>query len=425
MEPLETKAVPSTKAQRLLEWIIFAPSPVTSIFQSQLSTIDVIHLSQVCQTWRAYLIPHFLKTPEGKVEWHPLVKTLAVPTLTAQQEKHCFISRGMRGHLYSGGDSNRHHDFANVDSGINLRLFKKNFGNNYLEAITRIYLDGAKIRYSLNEEVKLAWVLKCKNLVVLSLRWCTSIDITSVSRIFLAGEINENDWSNDDEDYEDRVKYSIPPKFHTLKLWGVSGVWSIRNERSRRKKDHEKCDKLMRKYKTDLEWCPGVPHSGDGWRVKRILEAGTHICGICRKTQKAKCLHCDLPNTCERCLVYFCDQCLKLKTVIDDGPYNDHALHEGIRDRELNLPNMLTVLCNSPGRCRWRAKVHYFHPSCVPFTSTLAPDDKRSQRICPGCGVYLCVYGAMLCSTCGAGLICCASPLDDPQSCSNCKKDTG
>ncbi|KAF3279063.1 hypothetical protein TWF970_004173 [Orbilia oligospora] len=415
MEPLETKAMPSTKAQRLLEWIIFAPSPVTSIFQSQFSSIDVIHLSQVCRTWRAYLIPNFLKTPESKVEWHPLVRTLAVPTLTAQQEKHCFIYRGMRGHLYSGGDSNRHRDFAYVDSGINLRLFKKSFGNNYLQAITRIYLDGARIRYSSTEEVKLAWVLKCENLVVLSLRWCTSININDVSRIFLAGKTNNNWSDDDDDDYEDWIKYSIPPKFHTLKLWGVFGVWSIRNEGSRRKKYYEKCDKLMQNYKTDLEWCPGVPHSGDGWRVKRILDAGTHICGICRKTQKAKCLHCDLPNTCERCLVYFCDQCLKLKTVTNDDPHNDHTLHD----------NMLTVLCNNPARCRWRTRVHYFHPSCVPFTSTLAPDDKRSQRICPGCGVYICAYDAMLCPTCGAGLICCASPLDDPQSCSNCKKVTG
>ncbi|TGJ64781.1 hypothetical protein EYR41_010816 [Orbilia oligospora] len=305
MEPLETKAMPSTKAQ---------------------STIDVVHLSQVCRTWRAYLIPHFLKAPEGKVAWHPLVKTLAVPTLTAQQEKHCFIYRGMRGHLYSGGDSNRHRGFANVDGGINLRLFKKSFGNNYLQAITRIYLDGARIGYSSTEEVKLAWVLECENLVVLSLRWCTSIHITDVSGIFLAGKIDDNNWSDDDDDDdddddEDWIKYRIPPKFHTLKLWGVSGVWSIRNEGSRRKKDYEKCDNLMRKYKTDLEWCPGVPHSGDGWRVKRTLEAGTHICGICRKTQKAKCLHCDLPNTCERCLVYFCDQCLKLKTVIYDGMF--------------------------------------------------------------------------------------------------------
>ncbi|KAK6513197.1 hypothetical protein TWF506_009360 [Arthrobotrys conoides] len=423
MESLETNATSSTNAQGLLEWILFTPSPVTSILQSQLSTVDVIRLSRVCRKWRAHLIPHFLKTTtEDEVEWHPLVRTLAVARLTAQQEKHCFVYRGMRGRLYTGEDVKRDRSFSRIDSGINLTLFSRCFGNDYLRAITRIYLDGARIRRYSTDNMKLAWVRKCKSLVFLSLRWCISINVNDLSWVLLAEEQGDSE-STDSDRLSDRD--TIPPKLHTLMIWGVSGVWGTSKSWGRMKNDHEICDKLMETYKTDLEWCSGLPHSGDDWKVKRALDAATLVCTVCSKAQKAKCLDCELQNTCEGCGGYICDQCLSLKPMVPVDGYYKNSFSEHIRGTGPSPPNMLVYFCTNWGSCRWRNTSHYFHPSCVPFTSTLAPNDNKSQRICLGCAVYICTYGTKLCQTCGAGVGCCSYPhSDDPQACCNCRKNT-
>ncbi|RVD89525.1 uncharacterized protein DFL_000529 [Arthrobotrys flagrans] len=108
-------------------YILFVPSPIAPILQSELSTFDVISLARVCRTWRAHLIPHLLETMEGKIQWHPLVKTLAAARLTPQQHKVCFVYRLMKGRPYEREESGHVPIFTGPDHGIDLKLFTRSF----------------------------------------------------------------------------------------------------------------------------------------------------------------------------------------------------------------------------------------------------------------------------------------------------------
>ncbi|KAK6526132.1 hypothetical protein TWF281_011168 [Arthrobotrys megalospora] len=303
-----------TEAQKLLEWILFAPSPITPILQSQFSTIDVINLSRVCREWRAHLIPHSSESTKSEIQWHPLVRTLAVSRLTTKQEKDILVCRMMRGHI--AGKSSRISDalFSGPKHKINLYIFRRVFGSEYLRAITRIYLDGAKIEPARTDKAKLAWIGKCRNLFLLSLRWCSGIDVNDIAQIFVERNHKYSVLLNGDQ-YP--TKDLIPPNLRTLMFWGVDGTWSEDYPGI----SHEKCDQLMKRYKTDLEWCSGDPHTGGDWATKILFDAAMSVCTVCNKMEKPMCHSCDLRLgiICEGCSGRTCRQCLVLKPIPPTG----------------------------------------------------------------------------------------------------------
>ncbi|KAK6343720.1 hypothetical protein TWF730_011309 [Orbilia blumenaviensis] len=403
-ESHDTEPILAGHLQKLLEWILFFPSPLTPIFQSELSTVDVIKLSQVCRAWRAHLIPRVSEAAEdGDIEWHPLVRTLAVGKLKPQQERHLFVYKLMRGHIYKNGTVLRGRRISNPDHGVNLDFFRGVFGGNYLQAVTKICLDGTRIGPNAKDRTRLAWVMKCKNLVSLSLRWCSSIKIHHIAGAFLGEEQYYSLPQNIDAEYS-----MIPPKFETLMFWGLSGIWKEKDSSL----NSERCDKLMKRYKTDLEWCSGKDHLGEELAMKQLIDAGNHRCGVCKTVQRANCISCDIKNICEGCSGFICSECLIIQSIAPTGGRYEYTFSGSTDDQDMDLgcvkpPNMLQYFCYSARFCSWRRKRHYFHPSCVPLSRKLPPDDIQSQRVCPGCGIYICIYGSELCDSCKAGQHCC------------------
>lgn len=122
------------------------------------------------------------------------------------------------------------------------------------------------------------------------------------------------------------------------------------------------------------------------------------------------------------------------KSMVPVARYHQKEFARRARHVKLNghPPNMLEYFCHTFACCRWREQRYYFHPSCVPLHETIASDDPNSQRICPGCEIYICSYGSKLCSDCKAGERCCwnvgvgsYAVGCDHQPCGNCGKSPG
>lgn len=97
-----------------------------------------------------------METTEGKIQWHPLVKTLAAARLTPQQHKVCFVYRLMKGRPYEREESGHVPIFTGPDHGIDLKLFTRSFSGEYLRAITKIYLDGTSITLTPVDKAQIA-----------------------------------------------------------------------------------------------------------------------------------------------------------------------------------------------------------------------------------------------------------------------------
>ncbi|KAF3905232.1 hypothetical protein ABW21_db0202820 [Orbilia brochopaga] len=244
--PAEDGAIP------LRDWVIFMPSPISEGIQAELSYKDSITLTRVCRTWRRYLIPddsggQNISGTDSDAQWHPLVRTIAVPRMSAGKQRYFYDTT-----LYGNRRGPFKQEYRSWGLGDPLPELQRVFGQNYGDAITRVYLDGAIINtYHLSDRSNLIWLQSCPNLTLLSLRWCSGIDLTDLVQFFIHGQVQLGQIP--DIDAGDKIL----PKLRTLYVWGIYGTMHMWQTKDRLKAGFAS---LLRKYHMDIDWCPEPVH---------------------------------------------------------------------------------------------------------------------------------------------------------------------
>ncbi|KAK6346530.1 hypothetical protein TWF696_006655 [Orbilia brochopaga] len=390
----------------LLDRILFMPSPILDVIQAQLSIEDIVNLTRVCRTWRRYLIPDDatkqpLSGADLDARWHPLLRTVAVTHMSPKDQKFLYRREQSQNEIIIWCDEEyiACHFFP-------LRWLQGVFGQDYAAAITRIYLDGTIISIDPDSHpYSLAWISDCPNLMLLSLRWCTRLDLADVIQFFLNPQLLRKQTGYHEATDE------VLTKLRTLLVWGTRGTVDPWRGINFRKAD---CSSLMEKYDTDIAWCVEPCHS-DSCRPSSLSPESRYRslinvkkrrpqCGICLQSEPSKCTRCELKNTCEECQGYVCNKCLIMENA------EDHADLDIVTESSgPGFPTMLQYDCYDNNVCR-RAnnRKHYFHPSCAPRPFT--PQGKYNPRLCNSryqCKSLLCEVNPKdsgLC--CGVGVLC-------------------
>ncbi|TGJ73375.1 hypothetical protein EYR41_000475 [Orbilia oligospora] len=419
-----------TKKHELLEQILFAPSPILESLELNLRTRDVISLAGVCQRWRGYLVPgyHDIESKGGvekihydqsHISWHPLLRTIRPCTQTSLQRRHIICKMGLRcwPPLPQGYHNTSVKDIQNrKPKMINPARLVAIFGDRYFStAITRIHLDGLTKRFGDGGNGPLLeWIFQCKNLVEISFRWCSLVDVEELAREFVEDPegVYERQYRKKwrerwPSEPLDKMTEAIPPKLKRFLFWGAGRIPSMEYEIGKEPSKgqvirgalfdkwalKECVSRLIERYQTDVEWCENEVHyRGTGecrsrgkWDM-RLHEKVKQRCEVCESIVEAQCIVCDLRNICDICLGFVCNRCLKVRSSSDTETQNQ----EDISDF-----NMLQFRCiRFP--CEWRGGIHYIHPSCSP-----------SSLVCTNCSTLSCGFCPSMCKFCGAGNDCC------------------
>ncbi|KAK6350813.1 hypothetical protein TWF718_003999 [Orbilia javanica] len=299
----------------VLEQILFMPSPILEELQAYLSTRDVIALTGVCKRWRAYLVPNYGREANDRSEhenptsWHPLLRSIRLSSHSfVQKQRILFEVSNLR--CWPEDKRALRTDSNYVRCDISPLKLIAIFGSNYLStAITKIHLDGSSL--NIWDGTALEFIFECDNLVELSFRWCSYVEIDDLAKAFLEKfsqklEVVEYDEdeegidddydSSEDDEYEhyssrvvvqaDGTRKPIPPKLKRLWFWGV-GFTALTGYKPDEKvsgelvkiyrKLQECARRLMEKFETDVQWCENEVHKRHGgrsseWWNKRLHE---------------------------------------------------------------------------------------------------------------------------------------------------------
>ncbi|KAF3915881.1 hypothetical protein AA313_de0202663 [Arthrobotrys entomopaga] len=354
-------------------------------------------------------------------DWHPLVRTVSVARRTASQQRDSYASHGMRCYVSEIGDYNHL-----VPYSIYPIHLLEDFGAGYYRAITRIHLNGCDIGL-IGGMNRLDWIFRCSNLREISLRWCEGITLDELVVLFL-DEKYHKEWNVPVLYRQQHKGQKIPRLLKQLKFWGITNTRGLaaptidsfgRVIPEGYVLEKKKCDKLMERYETDVEWCGSAVHqagnnnnnnnNGNGnnnnnnWAQRRLVDTMDLRCSACERVFKAKCLTCDMKNVCDRCLGYICNGCLiggvfELPGVEQTEQANWHVIRDvGESSAHPSAPNMIEYRCRGT-KCNWRENRHYFHPSCLPL----------DNHICSHCKLLFCSGTKSRCEFCGAGRLCCS-----------------
>ncbi|KAF3103749.1 hypothetical protein TWF706_004794 [Orbilia oligospora] len=242
-----------TKKHELLEQILFAPSPILESLELNLRTRDVISLAGVCQRWRGYLVPGYrdieskggvekIHYDQSHISWHPLLRTIRPCTQTSLQRRHIICKMGLRcwPPLPQGYHNTSVKDSQNrKPKMINPSRLVAIFGDRYFStAITRIHLDGLTKRFGDGGNGPLLeWIFQCKNLVEISFRWCSLVDVEELAREFVEDPegVYERQYRKKwrerwPSEPLDKMTEAIPPKLKRFLFWGAGRIPSMEYE---------------------------------------------------------------------------------------------------------------------------------------------------------------------------------------------------
>ncbi|EPS36273.1 hypothetical protein H072_10227 [Dactylellina haptotyla CBS 200.50] len=284
-----------------LEWMLFTPSPVSEIIQAHLTAFDALALRAVCKSWRQYFIPGSSKWPfqgDMRTQWYPPLKSLALTRQSAGRERTLSIEIGPR------GVKGRRPEGCLVPYEFDIVHFASIFDPNYLEIVTRIYLDGMSFPFKLpsQTETDLGWVMRCSNLQEFSVRWCSGIFVQHLAAYFLDDDLLPELNIDLPSPFRFPNTKPKPQKLKKLMYWGITGSWG--------EGWAPEWDLLMTRYETDVRWCAGQPHYPPVGKARQMRELKDLTCTLCAEVKESRCSKCDLQNICDRCLEYICDDCL-------------------------------------------------------------------------------------------------------------------
>ncbi|KAF3110364.1 hypothetical protein TWF103_004651 [Orbilia oligospora] len=286
-----------TKKHELLEQILFAPSPILESLELNLRTRDVISLAGVCQRWRGYLVPGYrdmeskggvekIHYDQSHISWHPLLRTIRPCTQTSLQRRHIICKMGLRcwPPLPQGYHNTSVKDSQNrKPKMINPARLVAIFGDRYFStAITRIHLDGLTKRFGDGGNGPLLeWIFQCKNLVEISFRWCSLVDVEELAREFVEDPegVYERQYRKKwrerwPSEPLDKMTEAIPPKLKRFLFWGAGRIPSMEYEIGKEPSKgqvirgalfdkwalKECVSRLIERYQTDVEWCENEVH---------------------------------------------------------------------------------------------------------------------------------------------------------------------